>query len=175
MISYIDLSHRLICGECADQVFHSKGYSPAGEKTFLFDYRHTPYEMASNVVLKKSSLMLNSFGVAGAYPFLDMNVLRLGYRTRERNGTNKRFHREQCIRLLPEEITILLAKTGGSTSLCALFDSSFDGLQAAKQMRYYSDSFHLSQKYEKREASLDYYLSLCYLESFERQFCGSFI
>ena len=163
--------HRLICGECADQVFHAKAYQQAQEGTFLFDYFHTPYEMAANVVLKKSALMLRSFGITGAYPFLDMNVLRLGYRTRARNGIDKHFHKEQCHKYLPDYVCASLSKVGGSTSLCALVDPSFDAISAAKKLRYYSDAFRITEKYERREAELDYFFSLKYLLSFERQFC----
>lgn len=162
---------RMVCGECADQVFHEDSYRRADRGIFLYGYAQTPYEMASYVVLQKNTRMLGSFGIEGAYPFLDMDVLRLGYRTRERNGREKRFHKEQCLRLLPDDVGAMLQKTGGSTSLSSLVDPSFDCTAAVQRMKYYSKDFKITGKYERREAELDYYLSLRYLESFERQFC----
>lgn len=163
----------LICGECADQVFHEKSYNLAPEDRFLYGYDETPYEMASYVVLKKSAVMLRSFGIQGIYPYLDESVIRLGYMTRKENRDNKEFHKNQCKRLLPKLIFQQLKKIGGSTELKALTDLQTDYEKLCKACMYYDPEFRYTEKYPREEAVLDYYLSLKYIESFERQFCGS--
>lgn len=164
---------RLLCGECADQVFHRDSYRLSDPGVFLYGYADTPYEMASSVVLKKSALMLRSFGIEGCYPFLDTEVLKVGFRTRELNGKDKRFHKDMCLRLLPDSIGKALSKTGGSTSLCAMFPPSFDCLAEARRLKYYSDDLRITQKYDLEEARSDLYLTLRFLESFEKQFCSN--
>lgn len=161
----------LICGECADQVFHVKSYGLTSEDRFLFGYQDTPYEMASYVVLKKSAVMLHSFGIRGIYPYLDEGVIRLGYMTRMENGDNKEFHKSQCKRLLPQVVFRNLKKIGGSTELLPLMDAGMDYEELCKTCRYYDPEFRYTEKYSKKEAVMDYYLSLKYIESFERQFC----
>ncbi len=83
----------IICGECADQVFHVDSYKPLNKEQFLYGYMETPFEMASYVVLKKSAVMLKSFGITGIYPYLDIDVVDVGAMTRKENGTDKAFHR----------------------------------------------------------------------------------
>lgn len=161
----------LICGECADQVFHIRSYSSAVEDRFLFGYQDTPYEMASYVVLKKSAVMLHSFGIKGIYPYLDEGVIRLGYMTRMENGDSKKFHKSQCKRLLPQSVFQNLKKIGGSTELLPLMDAGTDYEKLCKTCRYYDPRFRYTEKYPEKEAVMDYYLSLKYIESFERQFC----
>lgn len=161
----------IICGECADQVFHIKTYEPVSDKTFLFGYSDTPYEMASYVVLKKSALMLNSFGIKGVYPYLNNSVVKLGYMSRKENGNSKEFHKLQCKRLLPESIYNNLQKIGGSTELLPLMDENINYEELCKKCKYYNPDFRYTQKYSKKEAVMDYYLTLQYIESFERQFC----
>lgn len=161
----------LICGECADQVFHRNTYSPIPENTFLYGYLDTPYQMAVYAVLKKNRMMMNAFGINTRYPFLTPQMLSVGYMTREINGTTKEFHKTQCRELFPPEILDLISKQGGSTDLGALFQKEFDCSKELEKCKYYSTDFRLTGKYSYEEAIRDYYLSLLYLESFEKQFC----
>jgi len=184
LLSEEGCSH-LICGECADQVFHQMTYAGWGGSAagvpngngaagdvFHYGYWDTPYEMAAYVVLKKNVLLLRSFGVDGYYPFLDYEMFDLGYRTREMNQRTKEYHKERCRQILPGRVAELLVKQGGTTDMSALFEDGFDCMAAAARCRYYSSSFSLTRKYEPEEAARDYYLTLLYLESFENQFCG---
>ena len=163
---------QLVCGECADQVFHARAYAPAPPGTFLYGYADTPWEMAAYVVLKKNALMLRAFGIEGRYPFLDAEMLKLGYRTRQQNGISKEFHKQQCRRNFPPEISVLLTKQGGSTALSPLFPEDHDCLAQAQNTAFYDPDFRITQKYSREEAVRDYLLSLLYLESFQRQFCS---
>lgn len=160
----------LLCGECADQVFHTKSYAETNS-AFLYDYLNTPREMAAYVILPKSFMMLRSFGIQGLYPFLDKRIIAIGHDTAAINGCEKKFHKAFCRQILPDRIFSKLSKRGGSTSLRALFNSEIDVEKGIRESRYYDPNFRITQKYPPDEALMDYYLSLKYIESFERQFC----
>lgn len=161
----------LICGECADQVFHKNTYIPIPQNTFLYGYQETPYQMAVYVVLRKSRMMMEAFGVDARYPFLTPEMIHMGYKLRKFNGTTKEFHKAQCRDLFPQTVLDLIAKRGGSTNLGSLFPEGFDCSTKLEESKYYSPDFKLTGKYSHEEAVRDYYLSLLYLESFEKQFC----
>lgn len=161
----------IICGECADQVFHAASYEPSNEGRFLYGYMETPFEMASYVVLKKSTVMLRTFGITSIYPYLDADVIKVGALTKSINGTDKAFHKSQCKRHLPTQIYNKLSKVGGSTQLLPLIDKSVDYETLCQDFAYYEPSFRYTKKYPREESIMDYYLSLRYIESFERQFC----
>jgi len=161
--------HNLICGECADQVFHQNTYNRIPENTFLYGYLDTPCQMATYVVLKKSRLIMEAFGIDTRYPFLTPGMIDIGYETRFINGSSKEFHKTQCKEILPQKVLELISKQGGSTDLSSLFYGNISNL--LEKRKYYSSSFRITGKYCKEEAIRDYYLSLLYLESFEKQFC----
>lgn len=161
----------LICGECADQVFHVDSYKALDEARFLYGYRESPFEMASYVVLKKSAVMLQSFGITGIYPYLDTGVVEVGAMTRLENGADKAFHRLQCEKYLPSDIFNKLCKVGGTTQLLPLMDKGKDYEMLCKKSKYYDSTFRYTEKYPREESIMDYYLSLLFIESFERQFC----
>ena len=161
----------IICGECADQVFHSDSYKALDEGRFLYGYKESPFEMASYVVLKKSAVMLRSFDITGVYPYLDAGVVQVGAMTRSENGTDKAFHRLQCKKHLPSVIFNKLCKIGGSTQLLPLMDKGKDYEMLCKKSQYYDSAFRYTEKYPHEESIMDYYLSLLFIESFERQFC----
>lgn len=161
----------VFCGECADQVFHSNTYKSIADDTFLYGYVETPLQMAVYAVLKKSRMMMNAFGVHAFYPFLALDMIRVGFKSQDINGTTKEFHKMQCKKMLPESILELMEKKGGSTDLSALFPENFDINHEIKKCKYYSKDFMISKKYDQEESLRDYYLSLLFLESFEKQFC----
>lgn len=160
-----------VCGECADQVFHEKTYMDIPENTFLYSYSDTPRQMASYVVLKKNRMMMEAFGVKTIYPFITSEMIDIGYLTREINGSTKEYHKAACNQMFPDEIKRLISKQGGSTDLSALFSPDDDILENIKRCKYYSEDFRITEKYPRNEALRDYYLSLLYIESFEKQFC----
>lgn len=166
-----DGRNSIICGECADQIFHQHTYADREKVPFVYRYGEDPFEMAYYVVLKKSSFMLRSFGLEGYYPFLEKEMLQLGYETRFLNQKTKKFYKSCCKKLFSPKIIEKIEKTGGSTSLEALFEGDFDCLKAAEKSRFFDEEYRLTQKYGIKESIRDYYLSLCYLESFEKQFC----
>lgn len=161
----------LICGECADQVFHSNTYKKIPEDTFLYGYTETPLQMAAYAVLKKSRMMMDAFGIKAVYPFLSPGMVRVGFLSRTINGTTKEFHKRQCRNMLPETVMAYVEKKGGSTDLSALFPEGLDCELEVRNCKYYSGDFMLTKKFDGGESLRDYYLSLLFLESFEKQFC----
>ena len=141
------------------------------ENTFLYSYSDTPRQMAAYVVLKKNRMMMNAYGVNTLYPFITPEMIDIGYWTREINGSTKEYHKGVCNQMFPDEIKRLISKQGGTTDLSALFDSDVDILENIKSCKYYSENFRITEKYPRDEALRDYYLSLLYIESFEKQFC----
>lgn len=161
---------KILCGECADQVFHEKSYTRHDEG-FLYDYSNTPREMAAYVVLPKSYILLKSFGIQGLYPFLDRRIVSIGKATAEINGSEKKFHKRFCEHNISSEIYPKLNKKGGSTSLTAMFSSVSKVEQMVTGAKFYDPCFRITGKYGRDEALIDYLLSLKFIESFERQFC----
>ena len=163
----------LLCGEAADQVFNKNTYNNTLENRFLYDYYNTPLEMAYYVVMRKSVSLLWSFGIRGIYPFINSNVIKMGFLTRELNGVEKTFHKQRCMEKLPQEVSSMIIKQGGSTSLSALFEENENIAGLLHKNKFYDPNYRLTQKYSEEEAMMDYYLTLSYVESFERQFCDN--
>lgn len=162
-------SSDIVCGECADQVFHSKLFDGVPD-VFMYDYMNHPYVMASNVVLKKNVMIMKSFGINVHYPFLDSRFLELGYNSRGFNGTTKAFHKKQCYDTMPENIMSLVVKQGGTTDMSALFEEGFNCMKEASRFRFFDADFRITRRFPPDEAERDYFLTLAYLDSFCRQY-----
>ena len=92
---------------------------------YLTNYTDHPYELGTMVVLKKSALMLDAFGVTGLCPFIcrEMQMLRADHGgKRHLQGTAK----QMCVAYFDEETNRLVGKNPGSTSLCSLFADEAD-------------------------------------------------
>ena len=91
-----------ICGEYADQILSSEyiksynrysiGKISSCEKLSL---HIDPYVLGNLVILKKSGLMLNSFGIKGRYPFARQNIIPLSFSLRHLNGITKDFYKKR--------------------------------------------------------------------------------
>lgn len=164
----------IMLGECADQVFNINFYEEK-EKKFLMNYINNPYELGALLVLKKSSLMLDSFGIIGFYPFTDRRMVDVGYCTRVDNGVSKEYQKKMCCKVFKPQICDLVGKKPGSTSLCSLFDddgAEYDFINHVKKNNeFYNPAFRISYKYEGRESELDYYICLEYLACVKKIFC----
>lgn len=164
-------SQHVICGECADQIFNANLFKKPDDNIFFYDYEHTPLEMGSYIVLKKSTLMLRSFNIDGYYPFLVPSVMDLSQKIAQINHTTKEFHKQCCMERLDERIKPMIAKQGGSTSLLPLLEDTFSLVRKIHNSKFYTPDFMLLKHYTMDEALRDRYLSLLFLESFEKQFC----
>ncbi len=166
---------RIVLGECADQVFNENFYNEPRQE-FLMDYIHNPFELGSMIVLKKSTMMLKSFGVRGIYPFIDPEMLQIGFAVRKLNKTTKEYQKKMCAAVLKKEVYDRISKQGGSTSLIALFDDEKDEQDFIEYVKstneLYKDGFRINYKYGPHESELDYYLCLEYLKAFTKAFCN---
>lgn len=128
------------------------------------------------VVLKKSALMLDAFGVTGLCPFICREMQMLGAQTMEENGTSKAQQKQMCVAYFDEETNRLVGKNPGSTSLCSLFADEADEAaficDVQQNNEFYAPKFRISYKYGPGESELDYYLCLEYLRVFKEVFAS---
>lgn len=112
----------LVCGECADQVMH-EDFLKSGILNEDTRYRGqaNPYDFAAHIIIKKSAIMLNSFGIKGYYPYMNQQFVCTAMGLARKNGTTKEFHRKVCNQILPGKVTRFLFKNGGATDMHALF------------------------------------------------------
>lgn len=117
----------LICGESSDEV-QSRYYYPSmkrtlegcvGENERFFTYAD-PFIGTNMLVLKKSSLMLNSFGITGLYPFKNRRVATVASGLIQWNGTGKKYYKQQCKEAFMPAIAARLKTTGGTTNIEAV-------------------------------------------------------
>jgi len=76
-------------------------------------------------ILKKSGIMLNSFGVQGVYPFLNRNTITIA-RALGRGNRQKTFYKEKVLEALGEERSRLIRKEWGDTDIEYLFEGKKD-------------------------------------------------
>ena len=117
----------VVCGECANEVMHLL-YND-NDKTDLMPvdsllYGHDPYICASYVILKKSGILMNSFGIRSHYPFVDSTFKSLCSALRYINGYDKCYHILNCQKQLKPAIFQLLVNRGGATKLESMLDES---------------------------------------------------
>lgn len=117
----------LICGECANEVMsidfmvnQDFDIQPQAIATYALD----PYTVASYVIIKKSGILLNSFGIDSSYPFADQSVINLSHSLRYNNCQSKSFHIDNCKRLFAENVYSLLGNRGGSTKETSFLDEA---------------------------------------------------
>lgn len=161
----------VLVGECADQVFNIRTYKPIKCEDMFLYIRRNPRECAAYFILKKNRLMLSSFGIEARYPFLSQSMLELGAKTCELNKHKKRYHIEQCMRMLPSEISERIGKQGGATDPSTLFANDERIYDRIIKMKYYSPKHCLASAGGLEESLMQYYVSLKSVESFEKQFC----
>lgn len=113
-----------ICGDCADQVMHedfclNQAQIPDPCRACV---TQDPYAYGAAIVVKKSGIILGSFGVEGRYPYIDLRVAALCQALKPLNKKGKLFHKGVCEKRLPTRVLRHISKLGGSTSLHSLFD-----------------------------------------------------
>ena len=112
---------KMICGECSDEqqksrfikdmfnVTHGK-YHP----NYRYYSRANPFLTAHFVVLKKSSLMLNSFGIRGCYPFVNVTFTQLASILVSDNLNDKSLYKALCQKEFPALIGKNVKTMGGA-------------------------------------------------------------
>lgn len=77
-----------------------------------FPYRDMDYDF----ILKKSGLMLNSFGIQGIYPFLNRDIKKIAQSLGWLNS-NKRFYKSEVKKLIGADIGSVIRKADGRTDI----------------------------------------------------------
>lgn len=121
----------LICGEGSDETqsiyywesLHraTNGEIQPNEKLYIYS---DPFVGTNMLILKKSSLMLNSFGIVGKYPFKHKRVSEVAVSVAKLNGTGKKYYKKQCKKAFLPEITENLKTTGGTTGNASAVNAS---------------------------------------------------
>lgn len=142
----------LICGECADQVMnlhyleeeriHPKNN---GKDALYYEFSEYPYIFGSYLILKKSGILANSFGIETEYPFLDDHFIPIAHALRNINGKDKRIHTAVCKECLSKSVVANMTKIGGATEFHSLFNDR------SEINKFYS-SVEQSDFYAKYEA-----------------------
>lgn len=121
----------LICGECSDEhqcLLYQKEY-----KHYLhnkvsplqtLDWMLQPYSWGNLIVLKKSALMLNSFGILGCYPFATKRFTDVAASVGKKNLDKKQLYISLLKSELPKELYDGLFHAGGSTSIESIVSES---------------------------------------------------
>ena len=100
------------------------------------------YEFCAYVILRKSALMLKSFGIEGKYPYLDKNVIANSMALKDFNKSDKAFHKDNCRKLFDREVSKVIHKEGGATSFHSLFASESEADEFVASVEagdYYKD------------------------------------
>lgn len=120
-------STTLICGECANEVMgidfcinQDTEILPQALKSYTLD----SYNAASYIIIKKSGILLNSFGIDSSYPFADQSVINLAHSLRYNNCQSKSFHVENCKKLFADDVFTLLGNRAGSTKESSILDEA---------------------------------------------------
>ncbi len=112
----------VLCGESSDEI-QSKYYLSnldsvrknnikGGEKLYMYS---DPFIYTNQLILKKSSIFMNSFGIKSVYPFKNKRVYSNLLDFSFKNGTEKKYYKKACKKVLPREIGNLLQTKGGTT------------------------------------------------------------
>lgn len=133
----------LLCGEGADQIMDSK-FADDVSRCLNGEYRgiSNAYEFCAYVILRKSALMLKSFGIEGKYPYLDKNVIANSMALKDFNKSDKAFHKDNCRKLFDREVSKVIHKEGGATSFHSLFASESEADEFVASVEagdYYKD------------------------------------
>lgn len=124
----------LICGECANEIMSSNYYNGGDYDIIPQDidaYTYDPYISAAYLIIKKSGIVLNSFGISSYYPFADQSIIDACHALRYNSGCSKAFHVSNCKAVFSKELFSLLANRPGATKVSSLMgDSNCERLDA---------------------------------------------
>lgn len=112
-----------------------------------------PYIFASQMILKKNSIMFNSYDVETKYPFLNKDFIDVADSVKNLNGTTKAFHIKKCKEAFNPKIIENISKVGDSTECHSLFESEEDinkFFKLIEQTDFYKDNINIMNKIRKR-------------------------
>lgn len=128
----------LLCGEGSDEVQNQRyaqsrdrvccGKNLRDKKYFTYS---DPFVGTNMMIMKKSAIMLNSFGVVGRYPFKSASVVSVAAANARANGTEKKLYKRQCQKLFPPSVAANVQTRGGTTGVKTVLDAGM--LQKLKE------------------------------------------
>ncbi|MBQ6067383.1 MAG: hypothetical protein IJK89_11255 [Clostridia bacterium] len=152
----------LLCGETADQVMNlnylreDRIFPPPGENgPRYYEFSEYPYIFSSYLILKKSGILADSFGIEARYPYLDEPLISVCYALRNISRKDKRVHVANCGECLPREVTANMSKIGGSTEFHSLFNSEREMktfFAAVERSDFFKTHLPLIKKYSYEES-----------------------
>lgn len=161
----------MVVGEGADQVMNvnylDQSRLSIDGRAMKVTSRDFPYLFASNMVLKKNGIMSNSFGIDCRYPYLDSEFVSVANALRHLDGVKKRFHVDNCKRILSPCICETISKIGGATDCHSLFSSSADIYKFESIIRksdfykFISGFSDRSEKLTVKKAYVDFLSRVC--------------
>lgn len=83
-------------------------------------YEHNPFIATNLMVLKKSSIMLNSFGIKGVYPFKNKKVVECSHAVRKKN-LNRELFKNICKEFISNDVLDVIKSVGGTTGIGSIF------------------------------------------------------
>lgn len=121
----------LICGESNNEIQSEKYVSnlnavlnnEIGYSEQLL-YSRNPFIATNLMVLKKSSIMLNSFHVTGLYPYKDKQNVVCAHSLRKINGSERKLFRKECMKAISPKVGDLLNSIGGTTGTSSVLTNS---------------------------------------------------
>ncbi len=121
----------IFLGELADQILNQNRVTT---EVFYFQYFNygtvldknnknisIKYDVMFDYILKKNTIMLNSFGLQGIYPYINKNTYQISSSLKKVNF-DKTYFKEEVRKTLGEKKSQYLKKTGGSTDIIYLFE-----------------------------------------------------
>lgn len=118
----------ILCGESADEIMYS-AYLDVSQMCDMdllsrirIPFSKNPFFSTNLVVLKKSSIILNSFGITPHYPFKNSRFISFGRAISHQNQNQKSEYKRLCSELIRPEVYLHLASSGGATDPRALLN-----------------------------------------------------
>ncbi len=145
-----DGGRTIICGEGSDEIFSDGFYHslthPEDKQPALFSRKRSMYVWLAQYISRKSTLIMNSFGIVPRYPFSDTAVVPLANYVKQISRTKgKAFHKAYCKKCFPEEVMQRIHSVGGKTDLTSLFvRDPYEELKALKKYAKIHFGFSLS-------------------------------
>lgn len=128
----------IFLGELADQILNQNREPSEVFYLKYFNYgnivdenknnRLVKYDVMFDYILKKSTIMLNSFGLQGVYPYINKNTYQISSSLKKIN-LDKAFFKEEVERILGKRKSRYLKKTGGSTDIIYLFEEKKEEIE----------------------------------------------
>ena len=152
----------LICGEVADQVMNLNYLredrihpAPGENGPRYYEFSEYPFIFSSYLILKKSGILANSFGIEARYPYLDEPLISVCAALKEISRKDKRVQVANCHECLPPEVTANMSKVGGSTEFHSLFNSEQEikaFFAAVERTDFFQKHLPLIKKYSYEES-----------------------